>query len=365
MTKTELFHLLALLSLPNIGDISAKRLLGKLGSAEAIFKEKKSKLLKIDGIGLNTLKEFGNASYFDEAESELKFIADNNIEVVYFQDKNYPQNLKHCIDAPVLLFQKGNIDLQNKKIISIVGARKATVQGTAFCEKFVEELAPLDPVIVSGFAYGMDIAAHKAAIKHNLQTVACLGHGLNLIYPKQHEKYREQVEFHGGFVTDFWSSAKFDRKNFLKRNRIIAGLSQATIVVESAEKGGSLVTADIANSYDRDVFAVPGRPKDLQSQGCNNLIKQQKANLLTSAADLVYMLNWDLEKPKPKQQELFVELPQDEQKVLDTLKNLGKSELDNISRESGIPTFQVASLLLNLELKGVVRPLPGKNFEII
>src|SRR5690606_23821513 len=145
--------------------------------------------------------------YFDEAESELKFIADNNIEVVYFQDKNYPQNLKHCIDAPVLLFQKGNIDLKNKKIISIVGARKATVQGTSFCEKFVEELAPLDPVIVSGFAYGMDIAAHKAAIKNNLQTIACLGHGLNIIYPKTHDKYREQVESHGGFVTDFWSNA--------------------------------------------------------------------------------------------------------------------------------------------------------------
>lgn len=366
MTKTELIHLLALQRLPNIGDISAKKLLRKLGSAEAVFKEKKSNLLKIDGIGRYALKELHNTSYREEAEEELKFIEENAIEAIYFRDKNYPENLKHCIDAPILLFQKGNIDLKNKKVISIVGARKATVQGIAFCEKLVEELAPLDPVIVSGFAYGIDIAAHKAAIENNLQTVACLAHGLDQIYPKTHSKYKKQVEENGGFMTDFWSSSKFDRKNFLKRNRIVAGLSEAVIVVESAEKGGSLITADIANSYNREVFAVPGRPTDKMGQGCNNLIKQQKANLLTSAADLVYMLSWDLEKPKPKvQQQLFVELLPDEEKIFKILKSLGKSELDEISLQSGLPAFKVASLLLNLELKGVVRSLPGKLFEVI
>ena len=365
MTKEELLYLLALQRIPNIGDISAKKLLRKMGSAENIFKEKKSNLLKIEGIGLNTLKELNNSSYIDEAEAELRFIENEAIEVLFFQDKKYPDRLKQCIDGPILLFQKGNIDLQRKKIISIVGSRKVTTHGVSFCEKLVEDLAVLNPVIVSGFAYGVDITAHKAAIKNGLQTIGCLAHGLNMIYPKTHSKYREQVEENGGFMTDFWSSSEFLPSNFLSRNRIIAGLSEATIVIESAEKGGSLVTADIANSYNREVFAVPGRPTDSLSKGCNNLIKQQKAQLLTSAADLIYMLNWDIKEKKPKQQRLFVELPENEAKVFDILQKNGKCELDQLAIESGFPTFQTASLLLNLELKGLVRPLPGKQFEAI
>lgn len=365
MTKKELLYLLALQRIPNIGHISAKKLLRKMGSAENIFQEKKSNLLKIDGIGLHTLKELHNNSYLDEAEAELKFIEKEGIEVIYFHDKKYPDRLKQCIDAPILLFQKGNIDLQRKKIISIVGARKVTTHGIAFCEKLVEELTVLNPVIVSGFAYGVDITAHKAALKNGLQTIGCLAHGLNQIYPKTHAKYREQVEENGGFMTDFWSDANFLPQNFLSRNRIIAGLSEATIVIESAEKGGSLVTADIANSYNREVFAVPGRPTDSQSKGCNNLLKQQKAQVMTSAADLIYMLNWDLEEKKPKQQSLFVELPAEEQNLFDVLQKHGKCELDQLAIESGLPAFQVASLLLNLELKALVRPLPGKQFEVV
>lgn len=365
MTKTELHYLLALQRVPNIGDISAKKLLRHLGSAEAVFKEKKSNLLKIDGLGTHTLKELHNTLYLEEAEAELKFIEDEGVEAHYFQDKSYPDHLKHCIDAPILLFQKGNIDLQGKKLISIVGARKVTTHGVAFCEKLVEDLTPLNPVIVSGFAYGVDIAAHKAALKNGLQTVGCMAHGLNQIYPKAHAKYREQVENNGGFITDFWSDANFLPQNFLSRNRIIAGLSEATVVIESAEKGGSLVTADIANSYNREVFAVPGRPTDKMSRGCNNLLKNQKARILTCAEDLIYMLNWDLEPKKPVQQTLFIELPPEEEKVFDTMKQHGKSELDKIALESGFPTFKIASLLLNLELKGLIRPLPGKQFEII
>lgn len=365
MTKNELLYLLTLQRIPNIGDISAKKLLRNLGSAENIFKEKKATLLKIDGIGVYTLKELHNSSYLDEAEAELRFIENEKIDVLYFQDKNYPERLKQCIDSPILLFQKGNIDLQRKKIISIVGARKVTTHGIAFCEKLVEELAILDPVIVSGFAYGVDISAHKSALKNGLQTIGCLAHGLNQIYPKVHAKYRDQVETNGGFMTDFWSDANFLPQNFLSRNRIIAGLSEATIVIESAEKGGSLVTADIANSYNREVFAVPGRPSDSQSKGCNNLLKQQKAQVLTSAADLIYMLNWDLEEKKPQQQSLFVDLLPDEQKLFDVLQKHDKCELDQLAIESSLPTFRVASLLLNLELKGLIRPLPGKKFEII
>ncbi len=300
------------------------------------------------------------------AEEELKFLESHRINHHYFQETDYPEKLKHCLDGPVLLFSRGKIDLHKKKILSIVGTRQITSHGISFCEKLIEDLAPLDPVIVSGFAYGVDITAQKAAIKNSLQTVGCLAHGLNQVYPKVHKKYVKEIEENGGFFTDFWSTDKFDRNNFLKRNRVIAGLSEASIVIESAERGGSLVTADIANSYDREVFAVPGRPNDKFSTGCNNLIKSQRAHVLTSAADLVYILNWQIEeKEKNIQKQLFVELDIEEQILYDFLKSRGKSELDVLALNCQFPTFKAASLLLNMELKGVIRPLPGKLFEII
>lgn len=365
MSEQELIYLLALQKVPNIGDISAKKLLRTLGSAEAIFKSTKKELKLIEGFGDLKINSIHDSLYMEEAEQELLFIEKENIEVRYFEDRNYPDYLKHCIDAPILLFQKGNIDLAHKKIVSIVGTRKVTTHGVAFCEQLIEELAPLNPVIVSGFAYGVDICAHKAAMAHGLQTIGCLAHGLDQIYPKAHAKYENEVMNHGGFMTDFWSGSYFDRKNFLKRNRIIAGLSEATIVIESAEKGGSLVTADIANSYNREVFAVPGRNTDQLSKGCNNLIKTQQARLLTNVADLVYVLNWDIRDQKKQQTQLFVELSTEEQFVFDTLKKLGKSEVDVLALQCKLPTFKLNPILLALELKGVVRPLPGKQFEVI
>jgi len=365
MSEQELIYLLALQKVPNIGDISAKKLLRKLGSAEAIFKTPKKQLELIEGFGSLKIKSLHDASHLHEAEEELRFIKEEGVEVSYFEDKNYPTYLKHCIDAPILLFQKGNIDLKHKKIISIVGTRKATNHGIAFCEKLIEELAPLNPVIVSGFAYGIDICAHKAAIANNLQTIGCLAHGLDQIYPKAHAKYEAEVLNNGGFVTDFWSGSFFDRKNFLKRNRIIAGMSEATIVIESAGKGGSLVTADIANSYDREVFAVPGRITDQLSKGCNNLIKTQQARLLSSAADLIYTLNWDIESKEKQQAQLFVDLSPQEELVLQILQKSGKAEMDVIAIACNMPTFKLNPILLSLELKGVVRPLPGKQFEAI
>ena len=389
LSKNELRYTLALQRIPNLGDISAKKLLRKMGSAEAVFKEKKSNLAKIDGIGLLRLKDINLGKQLEEADAELKFIEENtdgdnrssskfrvkrfktiieenNIEYSYFKDKTYPEKLKHCLDGPILIFHRGNIDLAAKKIISIVGTRKITSYGNAFCEDFIAEIAPVNPVIVSGLAYGVDICAHKAAIDNNLQNIACLAHGLNQIYPKSHKKYISKIEENGGFITEFWSSDIFDRNNFLKRNRIIAGLSEATIVIESAEKGGSLVTADIANSYNREVFAVPGRATDSQSRGCNNLIKQQKAQLLTSAADIIYMLGWELEKTqKPKQTQLFVELDEDEKVVFRFLKEREKELLDMIALECNIPAYKAASVLMNMEIKGVVRPLPGKLFQLV
>ena len=366
MKHSDLPYILALQNVPNLGDSTAKKLIRHLGSAEAVMKAKRESLLKIDGIGNTKLKDLHSSEHLKAAEDELKFIEDNNIEYAYFQDKEYPEKLKHCLDGPILLFSRGNIDLQNKKIISIVGTRKITTHGISFCEQLIEDLAPLNPVIVSGFAYGVDITAQKAAIKNELQTIGCLAHGLNQIYPKVHSKYVAQIESNGGFYTDFWSTNPFERTNFLKRNRIIAGLSEATVVIESAEKGGSLVTADIANSYNREVFAVPGRPGDTQSKGCNNLIKSQNAHLITGAADLVYILNWDLGTTAAGiQKQLFIDLDPQEEPIHNYLIENGKQQLDSIALHCEIPTYKAAGLLLEMELKGAVRPLPGKLFEAI
>jgi len=247
-----------------------------------------------------------------------------------------------------------------------VGTRNISSYGRTFCNQLIEELAAYNPIIVSGFAYGVDICAHKAAIEKSLQTIAVLAHGFEEIYPKIHKKYVHQVNENGGFLTEFWSDEKPLRENFLKRNRIVAGISKATIIIESAAKGGSLVTADIANSYNKDVFAVPGRITDVYSKGCNNLIKNNTAHLLSSASDIVRMLNWDLqEKPKIIQKELFVMLGEDEQKIFDFLYEKGAHVIDVIALECNIPTYQLSSILLQMELKGVLKPLPGKMFEII
>lgn len=366
MRDQDLLYLLALQNVPNIGDITAKKLINHCGSAEAIFKERQKNLLTIDGVGSVIIGHLFSKDHLVASENELKFIKENKIECLYFKDDRYPERLKHCIDGPILLFQAGNVNLKQQRIISIVGTRKITSYGTAFCEQLVEQLSVFNPVIVSGFAYGADITAQKAALKHNLQTIGCLAHGLNQIYPATHKRYMADIEKNGGFLTDFWSSSNPDRENFLKRNRIIAGVSEATIVIESAERGGSLVTADIANSYNREVFAVPGRITDTQSVGCNNLIKFQKAHVLSSPMDVPYILNWELkEAKKPVQKQLFVELGEDEKTIYTYLKKHDKQLMDIIALECQIPVFKLAGLLLNMELKGVVRPLPGKLFEAI
>ena len=366
MTDQDLFYLLALLKVDGVGDIMAKKLLTHCSNAEAVFKTNSNQIAAIDGVGAVLLKNLKDKLVFEKANQELEFIKANNIKVSFFQDENYPDRLKHCIDSPVLIFSAGNINLKNKKIISIVGTRQITSYGTEFCRKLIEDLAPLDPVIVSGFAYGVDIVAHQLAMDYNLQTIGVLAHGLNQIYPKTHKKYVAKMEENGGFMTEFWSSSNPDKENFVRRNRIVAGMTEATIVIESADKGGSLITANIANDYNRDVFAVPGRVTDKYSQGCNDLIKTQKANVLTSAADLVYILNWDIEnKSKTIQKQLFVELEPDEQKIYDFLLKNGKELLDIIALQCDFPIYRISGILLNMELKGVIRPLPGKLYEAI
>lgn len=367
MESTELFNILALLKVEGVGDIVAKKLINHCGSAVNVFNSKAHHLKSIDGIGDSLIKKLKDKAVFEKAELELKFIEREKINVLYYQNDSYPERLKHCIDGPVLLFASGNLNLDNRKMVSIVGTREITSYGTNFCKKMIEDLALFNPIIVSGFAYGVDIVAHQAAMENNLQTIGVLAHGLNQIYPKTHKKHIAKMEENGGFLTEFWSNSNPEKENFVRRNRIVAGMSEATIVIESAEKGGSLITALMANDYNRDVFAVPGRTTDKFSQGCNNLIKMQRANLMTSAADLIYNLNWEFEtkQTKPIQKQLFAVLDNDEQKIYDYLQKNGKQLLDIIALECDFPIFRISTLLLNMELKGVVRPLPGKLFEAI
>ena len=367
MVKDELIATLRLQQIQHIGSILAKRLISHCGSPSAVFSEKHHHLSRIEGIGTKTIAGIKDIASLKAAEKECKYLEENNINYTYFEDEKYPKYLKHCIDGPLLLFQKGNIQLKDRKIISVVGTRNMTRYGRAFCEEFIETIAPLNPIIVSGMAYGVDICIQKTAAEYNLQTIGCLAHGLNQMYPRAHQKYCDVFEKNGGFITEFWSSTTPEREHFLRRNRIIAGISEATVVIESAEKGGSLVTADIANSYNREVFAVPGRANDSHSLGCNALIKQQKAHLLTSATDLIYMLNWDVLDLPPAsiQKKLFSDLDEVERTIYTFIETGGRQVLDTIALECHIPVFRTSSTLLSMELKGFVRPLPGKRFEAI
>ena len=246
MVDNELLAVLRLQNLPHIGDITAKKLITHCGSPTAVFSDKVEHLLKIEGIGKFALKDLHASKYQRAAEAEFEYIRHKNIGYTYYEDEAYPYRLKHCIDGPILLFRSGNINLEKRKTLSVVGTRNATGYGLSFCRDFIEEIAPFDPVIVSGFAYGIDICAHRAALECGLQTIGCLAHGLNQIYPKEHVRYLAEVERNGGLFTEFWSTSQPGRKNFLKRNRVIAGISEATVVIESAERGGGLVTADLA-----------------------------------------------------------------------------------------------------------------------
>ncbi len=366
MKNQDLLYLLALQKVEGIGDINAKKLIKHCGSAQAVFNEKPVNLLKIDGFGTHKIKGLKQKdTLLAKAEKELKFIHKNNIKAYAFTDTDYPERLKHAVDSPLVLFQKGNIQLKQQRIISIVGTRNMTNYGKTFLRKLFEEIAKYQPVVVSGLAYGVDILAHQLALEHNLQTVAVLAHGLDKMYPSSHHKEALKMQENGGLITDFWSGTNPERNNFVKRNRIVAGISQATLVIESAEKGGSLITADLANSYNREVFALPGRVSDLYSKGCNHLIKTNKAALLQTGKDLAYLLNWEKVPSKPIQTQLFVELDDNETLIYNYLLKEGKQTLDIIALHNNLPIYKISSLLLNLELKGVIRPLHGKLFEVV
>lgn len=355
---------IALTMIPDVGDVIAKKLVAYCGGVEAVFSEKQSALKKIPQIGEKLAQAIAKANVMREAEEECRKIEKLGIRPLFFLDDDFPARLKHADDGPVLIYTLGNMNLNAEKAISIVGTRKATAHGKAFTEKLLDGLKHLDLLVVSGLAYGIDIEAHRNSVKKGLQTVAGLAHGLDRIYPDVHRNTAKEMLKNGGLVTDFRLGTKPDRHNFPARNRVVAGLSDATIVVESSEKGGSLITADIASSYHRDVFAVPGRPSDERSVGCNQLINRNKAALLNSADDLIRMMNWDVvAKPKAAQAKLLIELTADQEKLVGLLRE-GDCRVDEISLKAEMPMSAVASELLQLEFEGVVRSLPGKVYTL-
>lgn len=368
MRGEDLPYLLVLKKLPNIGDIRARELLHKFGSAREVYTALKNNNLSPFNTIKNTFPSTVLQTWLNEAYLEIENMHKLGIEYVHIGEAAYPFRLKHCIDAPIVLFYKGNISWNAPRSISIVGTRSATPYGLSFCRKLISDLQVLDVQIVSGLAFGIDIQAHLAAIDYGLETVACLANGLHTTSPVSHAKYAKEIQSHGGFVSEFPTDTIMDKKNFVRRNRIIAGLSQATVVIESAHRGGSLLTAEMANSYNREVFALPGRIDSSKSTGCNTLIKTNQARLIQSAADLIYILNWDIKeanKPKVTQIPLFFDLNSEEEILCNLLKEKGKESLDLLAIESNMSPQKTASLLLGLELKGVIRPLPGKQFELI
>ncbi len=360
-----LLYQIAITLIPHIGDINGKRLIAQCGSVDAIFKEKKSSLLKINGIGKTIADAICDKKYLNRAEEEIKFIEKYKITPLYYFDDCYPEHLKDCIDAPIMLYFKGNIDFNNRKILSIVGTRKATGYGKMFCNQLVKDMAELDVLVVSGLAYGIDICAHKSAMEYNLPTVAVLAHGLDIIYPSVHRNIAEKMLSHGGLLTDYISKTTPEKENFPSRNRIIAGIADATVIIEARKPGGALITAEIANSYNRDVFAVPGKTNDISSVGCNYLIKSNKAALIESAKDVKYIMGWNEDKKTQKKKEaLLKNLPPEEASIVAILKEHGKTGIDWLCEQSGHNVSKLAALLLNLEFEGIVRSLPGKMYSL-
>lgn len=357
---------IALTLIPHIGDVLAKKLLAYCGSAEQVFKEKRSTLEKIPGIGSMYAQAVIQHTVFNRAEEEMCFLSKNHIKAIFYRDAAYPKRLIHCDDSPVMLYFKGNTNLNTEKIISIVGTREATEYGKSNCDKLIQDLAAHQVTIVSGLAYGIDTYAHRAAMEQQLPTVCVLAHGLNKIYPSVNKPMAEKMLECGGWLSDFISGTKPDKENFPRRNRIVAGISDATIVIESKIKGGSLITAEIANSYNRDVFAFPGRTDDPCSAGCNNLIKQHKAALIQSAADVIYLLGWEKLKPvtAPVQRQLFTELKPEEELIVTILKEKTQLAIDDICLLTRLPMSVASSVLLTLEFSGIVKSLPGKVYKL-
>lgn len=364
--QKELLYQIALTLIPNIGDVNAKALVSHFGSAEAIFNASKKVLDEIEGIGSIRAASIRNFKDFSRAEEEIAFIEKYKITPLFLTDKNYPQRLLNCYDSPPMLFYKGSADLNAGKMIAIVGTRSHDDYGKKICEKLIEELVNEDVIVVSGLAFGIDSIAHKVSLKNNIPTIGVLAHGLDRVYPSQNATMAKQMISCGGLLTEFKSNTKPDKQNFPGRNRIVAGMTDATIVIESGIKGGSLITAELANGYNKDVFAFPGRVDDSKSEGCNYLIRSNKAALITCANDLLEIMGWKKSKkisPK-KQRELFIEFTSEEKIIVDILQIQEQMQIDELYFKSKLSSSEVAKALLMLEMQGIVSSLPGKIYKM-
>jgi len=364
----ERLYLIALTELKGVGDVLSRHLLQYFGSAEEVFKANRVLLAKAPGIGTYTAEqiEIARPEALRRAEKELTFIEKNKISLYTITDDDYPKRLKECQDAPVVFYYKGVANLDAAKIISIVGTRRMTEYGRKYTEILIKDLAELFPdlLIVSGLAYGVDVCAHRSALKNNILTIGVLAHGFDRIYPAAHRHVAAEMLTHGGLLTDFMSGTNPDRENFLRRNRLIAGLADATIIVESATKGGALVTADIAFSYGRDVFAFPGRISDEFSSGCNRLIQMNKAGLITSAKELILSLCWDSDVKPATQPSLFSLSEKPDHPIISLLQEKGEFHVNRLATEMDMPIHKLTPVLFELEMEGHIKAFPGGIYRL-
>jgi DNA processing protein len=349
---------------PNVGDVHARALVNHFGSAQSIFKARRKDLESLDGMGIVRAASITNFKDFSLAEKEIEFIEKFKIKPLFVTDTSFPQRMLNSYDCPVLLYYKGEADLNAPKAVAVVGTRNNTDYGKNLCEKFIEDLISQEVLIISGLAFGIDTIAHKAALKNNLPTVAVLGHGLDIIYPPENNQIARQIINNGGLLTEFTSRTKPDRQNFPLRNRIVAGISDAVVVIETGIKGGSLITAELGAGYNKDVFAFPGKVNDNKSEGCNFLIKTNKAGLITSAEDLVQNMGWAPIRKKRKQKQLFIELKPDEKVIVDILQKQEQVHIDELYMQSKLSSSKVAAALLMLEMESVIESLPGKLYRL-
>lgn len=367
--EEELQFLMALSMVPGIGPMTARKLILRTGSAKQVFEEKAQVLQKIPGIGPVLSSRRSGQGFLEKAIKEIEYCRKNEIIILTIDSEEYPRRLRNCVDAPLILYLRGSNCLNASRLISMVGTRGATTYGRDMCRELISGMGEYYPdcVVVSGLAYGIDYHSHADALRAGLQTVAVLGHGLGTIYPSGHKNLAGKITEGGCLCSDFHSKINPERNNFIKRNRIIAGLSDATIIVESGVKGGALITADIADSYNRDVFAFPGRSGDEKSKGCNALIKNNKAGLIENLADLEFYLGWEREKPagEPKQKCIFENLSAEEERVVTFLKAKDPVPVDTICHQLNQPVSRISVLLTGLECKGIVRIYPGNCYKLI
>jgi len=371
LSKEELKYLVALGMIPGIGGVLTRFLVSYAGSPQQIFKMPVGKLLKVPKVGEKTAKAIHASDTLGKAEKELEWCEGYGVEVISYLDEQYPKRLTHCNDGPILLYSKGNADLNPDRIISIIGTRHATEHGKQVTEQIVEGLAPYGVSIVSGLALGIDVAAHKAALKYGLPTIGVLGHGLDTVYPWQNKSVAQKMLENGGLLSEYPAGTTPDRNNFPQRNRIVAGMCDAAIVVESAISGGAMITAEMAFSYNRDVFAVPGRWQDEYSKGCHKLIKENKAQLITTPDEIAEAMGWKAtennNRPRPSviQTALFQSLEAPESTIVSCMIPGEPIELDKIHYLCNLPMSTLSSALLSLEFKGIVTSLPGKRFSLV